>query len=62
MLVEERNPDWRAHDWILLSHESEHGRWYPPGPHEHSQGDVYGLTDRLAAIEARLTALNGGTA
>lgn len=46
-----------VHDWCVISLESEIGLLYPPSTHEHSQGDVAGLVDRLAAIEARVAAL-----
>ena len=44
-----------ARDWWLVAHESQIGMLFPPASHEHSQGDVAGLVDRLAAIEQRLT-------
>lgn len=48
----------KAHvsDWWVVGFESTVGRWYQAGPHEHPQGEIVGLVDRLAAIEARLDA------
>ena len=55
VLVDDCTPQAHTKDWIIVQHESQIGMLFPPASHEHSQGDVAGLVDRLAAIEQRLT-------
>lgn len=49
----------RVPQWVVFDKMNVIGTWGSPYPHEHPQGQVVGLTDRLAAIENRLNALEG---
>lgn len=49
----------RVPQWVVFDQQNTVGTWGSPYPHEHPQGQVVGLTDRLAAIENRLNALEG---